>query len=137
MITVTIPGQPVPKARPRMGRNGVYTPQKTKNHEAQIGKLAAPHFSEPIEGPVSVTVIAQFKPPKSWTKKKTAELMGSPHTQRPDLDNIEKAVWDGLNGIAFIDDSQIAESNCRKFWGPVAQTVIHIKPVKSFIGSAF
>ena len=31
------------------------------------------------------------------------------HTQRPDIDNLEKAVLDGLNKVAFEDDAQIVE----------------------------
>jgi Holliday junction resolvase RusA-like endonuclease len=31
------------------------------------------------------------------------------HTAKADLDNIAKSVLDGLNGVAFYDDRQVAE----------------------------
>ena len=34
--------------------------------------------------------------PKSWSKKKRLAMGGTPHTQRPDLDNLVKAVFDSL-----------------------------------------
>ena len=35
-------------------------------------------------------------------------------TKKPDLDNVLKAVLDGLNGIAFVDDSQVVAITVRK-----------------------
>lgn len=35
-------------------------------------------------------------------------------TIKPDLDNIEKIVLDGLNGIAFKDDKQVIDSHTKK-----------------------
>ena len=37
LIDIEIPGEPVAKGRPRMGKYGVYTPTKTKNAEEAIG----------------------------------------------------------------------------------------------------
>ena len=34
--------------------------------------------------------------PKSWSKKKKLKMEGTPHRQKPDLDNYIKAVWDAL-----------------------------------------
>ena len=54
----------------------------------------------------------------------------TPHTSRPDLDNLVKSVSDGLNGVAFRDDSQITELRAIKQYhsgdeGP--QTIIRIE----------
>lgn len=76
--------------------------------EKAVRRIAAPHFTAPlngpvkvtVNGPVKVTVWATFQPPKSWTKKKTAANINTPHIQCPDLDNLAKAIfgaqWLGL-----------------------------------------
>ncbi len=51
--------------------------------------------------------------PKSWSKKKQAEMSGQPHTQVPDLDNIFKALGDAL----YHDDSGIHTlGGLKKVW---------------------
>lgn len=128
-VTLTIPGKPFGKQRPRFSRkNGVaFTPKETVSFEQTVRTIAAQHFPEPIDGPVKITVLASFECAKSWSKKKTAQLIHRPHTQRPDLDNIAKAITDGLNRVAYADDSQIAEMLCRKVWGRVSQTVVFVE----------
>lgn len=55
-----------------------------------------------------------FPMPKSWNKKKKKEMILKPHTQKPDLDNCLKAVWDCL----LEDDSGIsAIGGATKSWG--------------------
>lgn len=129
MVTLEIPGKPFAKQRPRFSRaNGrAFTPKATVSFERTVGMLAMQHFPTPIDGPVKITIRATFQPPPSWSKKKTEAHLNRPHTQTPDLDNICKAICDGLNRIAFADDKQIAEMNIRKFWGPASKTVVIIE----------
>lgn len=123
----TIPGPPQGKARAKKGSNGFYTPAKTVAYEKAVGWNARKAIRAPLEGPVSVSVLATFRPAKSWSKKRTGEAMGTYHTQKPDGDNILKAVCDGMQGIAFRDDSQVAEKHVRKVWGPQAQVVVSVR----------
>lgn len=129
MTVFEIPGKPFAKQRPRFSRKSgrTYTPSETVSFERTVGQIALPHFPQPIEGPVKLTIWATFEPAKSWSKKKTAEHLNTPHIQRPDLDNIQKAILDGLNRIAFADDGQVAEITCRKVWGPTARTVVTVE----------
>lgn len=127
MITFEIPGKPFAKQRPRATRQGrVYTPSETVSFERTVAQIALQHFPQPLSGPVTVTIRATFETPKSWSKKKTAELINRPHTQRPDLDNCAKAILDALNRIAWGDDGQVAEITVSKTWGPVSRTVVHV-----------
>ena len=127
-IMFTIPGKPFAKQRARATRQGrMYTPKETVSFERTVGQLAMPHFPALIDGPVRLDVIAVFEPPKSWSKKRTAETINRPHTQRPDGDNILKAICDGLNRIAWADDGQVAEKRILKVWGPVARTEIKVE----------
>ena len=49
--------------------------------------------------------------PKSWSKKKKAKMVGKPHQQTPDLDNLIKS----LDAIVP-DDCGIWDKSAKKFW---------------------
>ncbi len=125
MIRFTVPGLPQGKGRARIStRNGsprAYTPLKTVMYESLIA-LAGQDAMEgrpPIEGPVYLHVTATFPIAPSWTKRRKAEIASGMawHTSKPDGDNIAKSVGDGLNGIAFKDDSQVALCKVLKVYG--------------------
>lgn len=103
-------GKPTGKARPRIGKFGAYTPQKTVLYENTIKnmfKKLYPNF-EPITGEIKVKITAVFEVPKSYSKKKREQLLqGAGYTHKPDCDNIAKAILDSLNGLAYVDDSQV------------------------------
>lgn len=127
-VTLTIPGKPYAKKRPRFSRSigRAYDPAENRVAEASIGTIAMPHFPAPIAGPVQIDVVATFAAPASWSKKKRAALLHRPHTQKPDGDNLLKAVKDALNRIAWGDDGQVYDARVRKVWGISDQTVVHI-----------
>ena len=117
-----IPGEPVAKGRPRVYGKVAVTPEKTKNYERLVGYFARQVIGDmkPYPNGVKLTVKAFFGIPKSWTKaKRKMALAGDlQHTQRPDFDNVLKAVTDGMNGIIFNDDSQVCRmgEDSGKFW---------------------
>jgi len=93
---IEIQTKPVPKARPRLGANGrMYTPRETKEFEELIGWCTRSVVKKPVEKPVKVNIDVYSK-------------------TRADLDNIAKAILDGLSGIAFIDDRQVVDLRIRK-----------------------
>lgn len=122
-----IPGKPFAKQRPRMTRQGkAYTPAPTVSFERTVGQYGMDAKATVLSGPCKLTVIAIFEPAKSWSKKKRDAALWHPHTQKPDLDNCVKAILDGLNRIAFADDSQVCEIECRKMWGTPAKTIVEV-----------
>ena len=132
MTTFVIPGKPFAKQRPRFSRRSrrsgrAFTPSETVSFERTVGVIASEHFQVPITGPVRLKIAAVFQPPKSWSKKKAAEHLNRSHTQKPDLDNIAKAIKDGLNRIAFADDSQVAACDLVKVWGPSEHTIVTVE----------
>jgi Holliday junction resolvase RusA-like endonuclease len=58
--------------------------------------------------------------PKSWSKKKKAEMNGKPHQAKPDIDNLSKAVMDAL----LDEDSHIWSLRASKFWSDKGSLVI-------------
>ncbi len=128
-ISFTVPGKPYAKKRPRFSRKSgrAFDPAENSKAEASIGHLAAKHFAAPLAGAVAVEVIATFAIPQSWSKRKAAEHIHRPHTQKPDGDNLLKAVKDALNRIAWADDGQVYDARVRKVWGQVDQTVVFVE----------
>lgn len=145
MITVTssaytlslrIPGPPVPKGRPRAsvqgGRVHMRTPAATRAYEAMIrdavrAELLASRLATPHLGPVHLTVHAVYAYPKTaprgWTaaRWRDAQARGQEVAKptRPDLDNLVKAVLDGVQGGGWVkDDGQIYAVHATKTWGP-------------------
>ena len=52
--------------------------------------------------------------PRSWSKKKRADMAGKPHTHKPDLSNLLKALEDAV----YTDDARIWHySTISKVWG--------------------
>ena len=130
----TVPGVPVAKGRPRVtirgGRPRAYTPEKTEKYENLVRLAFREEFpdAEPAAGPISLVIRAYFPVPKSYSKKKKQlAVVGLLHkTTTPDLDNIQKAIQDGLNGVAFADDSQIVEYKAMKGFSLVPRADIII-----------
>ena len=121
------------KARPRVNTYTckAYTPENTKDYEMlikQYFKLKYPRFV-PLENRVAVKIIAQFKIPKTVTKKDKAlieEGLLSP-TKKPDIDNIVKIILDALNKMAFKDDNQITKLEIEKIYGQEEKIIVKIE----------
>ena len=125
MITFSIPGKPQPKQRPRVTSRGAYTPQATVDYERLVGwQCRSVYKGKPLTQAVKMTVRVFFKLPKRTVKEK-----GDWHTSRPDLDNIVKSIKDGLNGIAYEDDSQIVYLVATKQWASEDYVIVEIEEV--------
>ena len=99
-IEFVVYGKPQGKQRPRFSRrsSSIYTPKNTEMYEAQIAKAyksAANGFSFG-DKPVEVWITAVM--PKAKTSKKEYP------TIKPDIDNIQKAVFE-LSIISCVNSS--------------------------------
>jgi len=136
-IKFTVPGEPVAKGRPKFTNAGkfprAYTPAKTRNYEDWVALNALQHAPDvPFNRSVALFLrILVYRPiPKSLSKKKRALAIDGKllPTSRPDLDNYEKAITDGIGktGRYFEDDSQICVVMCKKLYGEVPRVEIEI-----------
>lgn len=131
LLTFTVPGLPQGKGRARFGNGRAYTPAKTVAYEGLIA-LAGQQAMEGrdlLAGPLYIVVNAFFPIPKSWSKarRQQAQATLAWHTGKPDADNILKAVGDGLNGVVYNDDSQIAFGKVTKQYDALPRLEIMIE----------
>lgn len=111
-----------------------FTPKKTRDYQKLIKTLAMAALSgKPVfPGAVCVKIEVQMEPVKSMPKKnRLLALLGKIFpTKKPDLDNVIKSVFDGMNKTVFEDDCQVCELQAVKRYGPgsyVAVTVIDLE----------
>lgn len=90
-VSFTVVGEPKSKGRPRFTRSGrTYTPKDTIDAERVIAdawrRLEIPASDKPM------VLVCDF-------------YVGT--LRRKDIDNMLKTVGDALNGVAYVDDSQL------------------------------
>jgi len=130
-VTFTVPGEPQGKARARTGKGFFYTPEKTVLYENLIKMSYSQKYRgadgakfETIPGtelkqPVGVTIRAYHSIPRSYGKGKRLAATNNLNrpTRKPDADNIAKVICDALNGLVYIDDTQVVKLTVEKLYG--------------------
>mgnify|MGYP001281759423 FL=1 len=116
-LTLTIPAEPIAQGRPRFSSRGgfvrAYDPKKSKDWKAFIADFASrcmeeQGYDKPTDVPLKVRARFAFSLPKSrWRKRSPVEAQW--RSQKPDLDNLFKAVTDACEGIVYHNDSQIVK----------------------------
>ena len=131
MISFVVCGDPVAQPRHKVTIRGkkpiayipddhpIYGYKEAVRLSARIAMAGKP----PVAGTVLVTILFRFARPKSHTKAARAD---DNHRQKPDLDNLAKAVLDALNGVCWLDDSQVCQIRASKAWQTEGQTIIII-----------
>jgi Holliday junction resolvase RusA-like endonuclease len=110
LVDVTVPGDPVPMPRPRIGQGRVYMPKRfVEARDVLQGSflvdLARRHSPRRYEGPVRVDL---------WFSVLRAG----------DLDNYAKTVLDALNDLVIKDDRQVVDLHARLVAG--SPTGVHV-----------
>jgi Holliday junction resolvase RusA-like endonuclease len=145
-VAFTIPGPPEGKRRPRVDTRGghahVHPAQADIDRERIIRRVAREAMAglPPFAGPTRVDIEAVFEPAPSWPKRKTADaLAGYWHTAKPDKDNVEKSILDGLNPepkakreedrlpFCLTDDAQVCDGRTIKRYGSPARVEVVIE----------
>jgi Holliday junction resolvase RusA-like endonuclease len=137
-VSFTVPGEAIGKGRPRVSTIGgharMFTPTKTANYETLIAMAAqqAMNGRELIAGPVMVEMKIIVSVAASWSKKKTAEALQGlvMPTKKPDIDNVLKAICDGINGIVFKDDVQVVNVSLSKRFGETPGVLVRVVPLE-------
>jgi Holliday junction resolvase RusA-like endonuclease len=132
-FTFSVFGTPRGKSRPRWtGKHMVSTANPHEKLWKRFVERAA--FAAVIcrgdplplfKGPVRCRMVFTFEPPRS-----DRERIGTPHTLKPDKDNLEKLVLDAMTRAkVFRDDSQVADGPVEKWWGDRAGVVVMVEQI--------
>jgi len=143
MWSLTIPGRPTSKGNSRRiltradGRPFTASSAASTRAEQSVRAYAAAHApAAPLEGPVRLDVTFRYSIPLASraTKRRAAKIVaGEPCTRRVDRGNLLKLIEDALEGIAYLDDSQIVEGEVRKEWGEQNETFVLVACVANAI----
>lgn len=119
-------GEPVPKGRPRAFRAGktirTYTPQKTREYEADVALHAAMHslqqrWPRAYDGLVEVHLTVVCSRPQNRHRKADPEGRMWRETGRGDCDNYAKAILDPMQSAGvFRNDSQVVRLVVELVW---------------------
>ena len=137
-LVFSMSGTPRSKGRPRATVRGsfatVYTDAETRKYEASVGEIgkAAMSGRAPFTGALSVSLRFRFEPAKSLSKRARAALLSgeAPFIGTKDVDNLAKAVLDGLNAVCFADDRQITRLFVTKTAAEKPGVDVRIEPLE-------
>lgn len=137
-IFICVPGEPVGKGRPRIGRRGkhamMFTPQKTADYESLVRSEAEKTMAgrELMHGPVELKLQIFTGIPKSYSKAKAqaAKLGKIAPTKKPDIDNVVKAICDAFNEVVWLDDVQVVDLHVTKRFGEEPCIIAIVTPIE-------
>lgn len=127
---------PIVKAKSGKAIVQHYQTDEIKQNEQNIAmdvKSQLPVGFIPFSGPLHVKkLLYVFPPQKNWTKTKLKQLQEGEifyRDTKPDLtDNLNKPLFDALQGIVFLNDSQICKiSNVEKIYGLVPRIELELE----------
>ena len=124
-----IEGQPQGKGRPKFTRDGhCFTPKATREYENLIAEEYKAAKGETLDGYIRVNIKAYYKIPKSTTKINRGKIEAGiiKPAVKPDIDNVVKAILDGLNGVAYHDDSQVVYVDAEKFYADEPCVIVEV-----------
>lgn len=138
MVKFTVYGEPKGKGRPRFRRMGnfvqTYSSDVTINYENLVKIIFLENCEERFldSQPLEMNIIIYQSIPSSTSKKKQKQMRDGiiRPTKKPDCDNIIKAILDGLNKVAYKDDTQIVKLFCEKFYSDEPRVEILIKELE-------
>ena len=145
-INLVIPGIPQPKqsARFRAVKNGnksfvkSYQKKEVKENERNIKyeiRSQLPVGFIPFQNGIKVNKLHYIFPPlKGFSKKKMQEIVDGAiiyKDTKPDLtDNLQKGLFDAMEGLVFLNDSQVCElNNVKKYYGFQPRIEIELEEV--------
>ncbi len=149
-LFLIIPGIPKPKQSARFayrptkdGKGFIHKYQKkevvdNENNIKSIVILQLPEGFQPFSGPIKINKLHYIFPPlKSFKKSEISFIQTGGliyKSTKPDLtDNLQKGLFDALEGIIFYNDSQVCwMDNVKKYYGLKPMIILEIEEINKF-----
>ena len=143
-VKFTVYGEPQGKGRPRFvarynpvtGKafGQAHTPDKTIVYENLVRtefSTQTKNYRFPDDAMLDMRILAYYSIPKSASKKKREMMISGSirPTKKPDQDNVIKVIADSLNQVAYKDDTQIVDCQCRKFYADKPRVEVIIRQI--------
>ncbi len=135
-IKFTLHRRPVPKQSVRgsfKSRANFYQPDKLKNERAALTVLLNEHRPDVIWTEPIIAVVLFYFP---WTsgislKRRSVwiETGQDYKAKRPDLGNLEKLIFDCMEGVIYVNDSQIVDMRLIKKYDIAPRIVVSLTKV--------
>jgi Holliday junction resolvase RusA-like endonuclease len=113
-ISFVVPGDPVPKKRARVTKNGTFTPAETKRFESDVAAYASiawrTRHLDSWPRPVKENRGVRFSLAINIYFRDDACADG---------DNVEKSIADGMNRVAYWSDKQVKRCVWEEFIDPM------------------
>jgi crossover junction endodeoxyribonuclease RusA len=91
VVAFELPIRPAPKGRPRFAKGRTYTDARTVAYENAVGLACRAEMTgPPVSGDVEVWAVFEQR-----------------DGRRSDIDNLEKSLLDGMQGVAYVNDRQV------------------------------
>ncbi|WP_297739669.1 RusA family crossover junction endodeoxyribonuclease [uncultured Tessaracoccus sp.] len=123
MISFFVPGTPAPQGSKKHVGNGVMieSSKRLEPWRAVVAWAAKQHIKAPRAGAIRLDLHFVMPRPKSHfgTGRNADRIKPTApdcHTQKPDIDKLERAILDALTGVAYRDDSQVVKVVKSKRW---------------------
>lgn len=107
---------PTPASRPRVGKWGAYYAKTYEQFKTDMAWHMKSVKKLMLTDPLCAEITFWKKIPSSTSKKETEAMHNTYCVSNVDLDNLEKAIYDAMNGHVYADDKQIVEHTTRKVW---------------------
>jgi len=135
-FTFLIPARGVPKGSTHAFKskhsNKIITQQNGANalyaYQYLVSLGARQRGVKPLDNSVSIKIRYNFARPQSHyigNKREKGLKASAPkyYAQTPDIDKLDRAVLDGLTGVAYVDDKQVVSLQSEKHWSAECENV--------------
>jgi Holliday junction resolvase RusA-like endonuclease len=127
-------GEVKAQGRPRFARMGkfvkAYDPADSRQNKQNIRAQVVAQHPVMIDRDQAILLHVQAylqRPKAHYGKKGLKESAPMMHINRPDSDNIMKAIKDALSGVCWQEDCQVCDERIIKLYGEVPKTIITVR----------